>query len=427
MRVWLVTIGEPLPCDGCNERLLRTGILAEHLNDRGHEVIWWTSTFDHVRKQHRFARDERIETAKGTILWLLHANRYSRNVSLRRLLNHRKIAQSFRRRTQHEPRPDLIVCSWPTVELCEESVRLGKQWNVPVVLDVRDLWPNAIADLAPRPLRPALRFVLRRAYQRAQYAATNASAIMGITSEYVDWGLAYAGRPRTKFDRHFPLGYADKQPSAKDIQDAEQFWAQRGVTSKEHQMIACWFGMIGRHSEIATVIRAARQLADLGKPIRFVLCGTGPELERSSRLAKNCPNVLFPGWVNAAQIWTLMRMSSVGLAPYVSNDNYIRNIPNKPVEYLSAGLPIVSSLQGVLAKLLAEHNCGVTYRNGRADELATTLVELLDSRQLRQMSDNAQTLFRSQFVADTVYSEMHTYLNDVAQSLIPSRKSAWAA
>ena len=108
-------------------------------------------------------------------------------------------------------------------------------------------------------------------------------------------------------------------------------------------------------------------------------------------------------------------MSSVGLAPYVSNDNYIRNVPNKPVEYLSAALPIVSSLQGVLAKLLAAHDCGTTYRNGRADELAQALVDLQDSPRLQQMSANAAALYRSQFVADSVYAEMETYLHDVVK------------
>ncbi|GAI08595.1 unnamed protein product, partial [marine sediment metagenome] len=50
MRIWLITIGEPLPSDNNNDRLYRTGILAKLLIQRGHEVVWWTSTFDHVRK-----------------------------------------------------------------------------------------------------------------------------------------------------------------------------------------------------------------------------------------------------------------------------------------------------------------------------------------------------------------------------------------
>lgn len=416
MHIWLVTIGEPLTCDGPNERLLRTGILADHLAEHGHDVLWWTSTFDHIRKRHRFDRDVRTETSAGYAVWLLHANRYPHNVSLRRLLNHRRIAQSFRRRARHEPRPDLIVCSWPTVELCAEAVSIGKRWNVPVVLDIRDLWPNAITDLAPRLLRPAVRYAMRRSYQRAHYAASCASAIIGITDQYVDWGLAYAGRARTSMDRDFPLGYVEKSPTPAEVEAAERFWAEHGVAADKQAFVACWFGTIGRNSELTTVIEAARQLERLGKPARFVLCGMGPELDRSRRLAEDCPNVLLPGWIDAPQIWTLLRMSSVGLAPYVSNDNFVRNLPNKPVEYLSASLPILSSLEGVLARLLAENDCGITYPNGRAEALAAAIAKIMDDPARRtQMSENARSLYQSRFVADTVYSEMRSHLEQIAR------------
>jgi hypothetical protein len=53
MRLWLVTVGEPLPSDGPNERLLRTGIFSRFLAEQGHQVVWWTAEFDHVRKCHR--------------------------------------------------------------------------------------------------------------------------------------------------------------------------------------------------------------------------------------------------------------------------------------------------------------------------------------------------------------------------------------
>ena len=39
MHIWLVTIGEPLPEDGTNERLHRTSILAKILIKRGYEVV----------------------------------------------------------------------------------------------------------------------------------------------------------------------------------------------------------------------------------------------------------------------------------------------------------------------------------------------------------------------------------------------------
>src|SRR6185503_20791356 len=95
VRVWLVTIGEPLPSDGPNERLLRAGILANELSKRSHEVVWWSSTFDHVRKKQRFREDTDLTLPNGVLLRLLHGCGYARNVSLRRLLDHAQLAYKF--------------------------------------------------------------------------------------------------------------------------------------------------------------------------------------------------------------------------------------------------------------------------------------------------------------------------------------------
>ena len=49
MKVWLFQTSEPLPIKGDNMRLLRTGMMAEALTNRGHEVVWFTGTFNHFK------------------------------------------------------------------------------------------------------------------------------------------------------------------------------------------------------------------------------------------------------------------------------------------------------------------------------------------------------------------------------------------
>lgn len=422
MRIWLVTIGEPLPIDGTGDRLLRAGLLAEQLARSGHHVVWWTSTFNHARKQQRAGRDTIVDWNDRYQIRMLHGRAYRSPVSISRLLNHLDLAGRFRQQVAMEPKPDVILCSWPTVELCLEATRYGRERNVPVVIDIRDLWPDLFLDLVPRILRPAAKTLLRPLFEQARLACRNATAITGITPEYIDFGLRYGGRKKGPQDRAFPMGYRQREPSAAEQTQAAAFWKQHGLVDGSSEFIACWFGAMGRHSELATVIEAARllekqdaQSGPVGRPVRFVLCGAGPDLNRCRRLARDCPNVRLPGWINAAEIWTLMRTASVGLTPYVSNENYIRNVPNKPVEYLSAGLPIVSSLQGVLADLLAEHQCGITYPNRDAAGLAAAIAGLRDDAdRLHRMSENAQRLYRERFIAETVYADMQTYLEQIA-------------
>ena len=422
MRIWLVTVGEPLPTDGSNERLLRTGILAGFLSRRGHEVLWWTSAFDHVRKTHRAGEDTFVSLAGNYLIVMLHSCGYRRNISLARLSNHRGMARKFVELAPREPAPDVILCSMPTIELCREAVRFAKRSGIPVVLDIRDLWPDVIVDIAPPWARWAARLFLSSLFRDLREACAGATAVIGITDPIVEWGVRYAGRPKTGLDRAFPLGYLEQIPLPGEMEKAQRFWSGLGIGADPGEFLVCFFGTIGRQFDLETVIMAARRLEGGARRFRFVLCGSGDMLPHYRKLAGDIPSVEFPGWVGAAEIWTLMRIARAGLAPYRNSIDFRLSLPNKSIEYLSAGLPLVSSLTGELERLLEEHGCGVTYTEGDAESLATTLVELYDHRAgLETMAANALALYQGRFTAESIYNELCGCLEDLAMG-IPSYK-----
>ncbi len=418
MRVWLVTVGEPLPCDGPDERLHRSGLLSGALAARGHEVLWWSSTFDHSRKRFRDQGEGEVVAHDGPRLRLLQGPGYRRNVSFARLANHRAIGRRFRDLAATEPRPDVIVASWPTIELSREAVAYGASRGVPVVLDVRDLWPDIFVELAPAWARRMARLAVSPMTRAAESAFGGAVAITGVTPAFVAWGLRQAGRPATPWDRAFPLGYSDQPPGREAIATAEDSWRRRGVARDRGEFVVAFVGTMGLQKlDMAPVLAAARALQ--GRGVRFVLCGDGDGLEQFKAMAAGLDNVVFPGWVGRAEIWTLMRIASAGLAPYRSSMNYIGNVPNKPIEYLSAGLPILSSLDGTLRALLARHGCGITYDG--AEDLAASLAGLIDDRGRREaMSAAASVLYRNEFVAEVVYGEMAEHLESIAGQLAPA-------
>ena len=418
MRVWLATVGEPLPCDGPNERLHRTGLLAESIISRGHEILWWSSTFDHARKRFRVMGAREIVTREGPRIRLLHGPAYRRNVSLARLANHRAIGRRFRDLAPTEPTPDVILASWPTIELSREAVAYGRTRGIPVVLDVRDLWPDIFVELAPPIARGLARLATSSMTRAARQAFGGAAAITGVTPQFVAWGLDHAARPASASDRAFPLGYSDRVPDPSAIARAKASWAKLNVGGA---FVVAFVGTMGLQKlDMAPVIAAARALRS--ENVQFVLCGDGDGLATFKAMAAGLDNVIFPGWVGSAEIWTLLRMASVGLAPYRSSLNYIGNLPNKPIEYLSAGLPILSSLDGLLRSLLIRHGCGITYGDG--DDLVAALSTLRAApRHLEAMSAAATALYRDKFVAEDVYDAMAAHLETVAGQA--SRLNHW--
>ena len=412
--IWIVTVGEPLPIDDGAPRLFRAGILAETLADRGHSVVWWTSSFDHWKKMHRVASDHRVQIRENLELVLLRSFGYRKNVSLARLADHWGVARKFANFARNEKEPDVIFCSMPTIELSVAATDYGRKRNIPVILDIRDLWPEIFPRALPAWLRPPARLALWPLFRALRRACTDATAICGATGPFVGWGVQFSGRKRSQDDRDFPLSgklhstYTEEETSAADL-----FWEKKGL--RKGDFVVCFYGTFGQQFDMETVFAAAEKLQANRPDICFVLCGAGDRFDEYQERCRESENVILPGWVDGAHLASLSRVASVGLTPYWSTDDFIIHLPNKAIEYLSAGLPVVSSLSGLLRELLADGGCGLTYDNGDASGLATILSDLSDQRdRLSEMATNARAVYAKGFQSEKVYGDMADYLEEMA-------------
>ena len=401
MRAWVIQTGEPLPIDGEAPRLLRTGLLAQQLADRGHEVTWWCSTFNHWTKAHRYAIDTTVDVSPGYRLRLLHSPGYRRNVSLARIVDHRILATRFRDAMKREARPDVILSSFPTVEMSEAAAVYGNSNNVPVIIDVRDLWPDAFLNLVPAPVRALGKLLLFGMYRQTRDALARSDAIVGVSESYLRWALNKAHRERGQNDAVFPLSYERSSPSAHELRQADRKLRNSGV---DPERVVCWFiGTFGRTYDLRTVIDVARTLHEKQDyRAQFVLSGDGGRLDHYRELATGLPNVVFTGWVNSTEIEWLMSIADIGLAAYVRDAP--QSLPNKLFEYLSAGLPILSSLGREADELLDSNGCGFTYEPDNPASLFDHLLRLLDNpRLLKAMSSAARQTFDTKYSGTRVY------------------------
>jgi len=417
VNIWLATIGEPVPVKaGPRDRLHRTGYLAQFLAGRGHRVLWWTSAFDHFRKTHIAAGDETVELGPSLRIRLLRGRGYRRNISLARLRDHAEIARKFAAEAEREPRPDLIVAALPTIGLAAASADFGARHGIPVALDMRDMWPDIFVDAAPGPLRPAVRAFLDPMFRQAGRACAQASAITGITDAFVDWGVQRGGRKRSPLDHAFPLGYATEPPEPGELRAAGESWDSLGIR-EGGGFTVCYFGGLGRQLDLLHAVQAARLLESQDKAVRFVLCGGGERLQEYRRAAAGLSNVLLPGWVDRAAIYTLMRRSSAGLDPLPARYDFLATINNKAIEYLSAGLPVISSPRhGVLFDLIESRACGISYDPGDGPGLAALLAGLAQQPvRAAALRRAAGELFRERFMAETVCAAMADHFEKISQ------------
>ena len=209
MKIWLVQRSESTPHDNTqSERAMRTGIMAQVLAQRGHQITWWTSTFDHFNHRHRYETDVCLEVSSNYKIQYIRGYGYQRNVSISRILDNnlvgKRFAQLIRKQTET---PDIIIASIPTAELALEAVRYGRQHNIPVILDIRDLWPDVFYDLVPSYTHPVIDLITIPMTRKLEQACAGATSIVGLTEAFLNWGIKHANRLKNKNDQKlYPMG-----------------------------------------------------------------------------------------------------------------------------------------------------------------------------------------------------------------------------
>lgn len=414
MKVWIVQDGEPIPGIDENTRDWRAAMLAKALVARGHEVLWWASTFDHTRKRHRFDASCTVELQPGLQVRLLHGPGYSHNKSPKRFWHHRALAASYAHEITGRLPPTLVFCSVPTLELAEQSVIYGRTQHVPVIVDVRDAWPDHYLSMAPASLRGLARLLLFSEFRRTRRVFEGVTGISAISDTYLTWGLRHAGRSRRPADGVFPMGYPTvSQATAQALESAQDELAAR-YDVDDSQLVLAFVGTFTTAFDLATVIEAARQLAQRAYPrVRFMIAGEGDQASALRAQAAGLDNLIFTGWLDQISVRALLGLSSVGLAPYC--DDSVISLPNKPFEYMAAGLPMLSSLPGELERLIAEHQIGLHYEAGDVQSFVEKVVWLAEhSSERAAMGQRSRALFEERFRADLIYPRLAAHLEIVA-------------
>jgi glycosyltransferase involved in cell wall biosynthesis len=398
--------------------LMRTGLLAEELTSRGHDVLWWGTNFYHLQKEMLSPGEEDRHCGERLTVRLLQALPYKKNLSYRRYLHHKHLARRFVHAAANEKPPHVIMSSLPVHNLTYEAVRYGKSRGVPVIVDVRDLWPDVFVDAMPVALKPAGRFFLRGDFKQTAFALKHARAIVSTCPSYMQWALHRAGREKSSEDRIFHLGalpMADL-PASEQVARAKFPWFKE----LEDRLVFGFIGTFGQSYDLGLVVEAARVLHQKNNShIHFLLGGEGEFYAQVKKLAEGLPNVTFTGWLDRDGSAALLMRAHVGLIPYIKRapsalPNKI-TLPNKIAQYMSAGLPILSSLTGDFPALLAEHPVGLNYQGGCVEDFLDAVETLAGQPTLlRQMATEARRVFWEQFNSKVIYQEFANLLENLA-------------
>ncbi len=412
MKVWIVFIGEELPIDGA-VRPWRYGILSDILADRGHEVIRWQPSF-YLHKHQRCEADTTIRWRDNYTIRLIHVPPYRRHIGFQRIRHYEILARRFAALARVEEPPDILLCGMPSPSMCAASAEYAAHRRIPLLIDVRDLWPDIFLDVVPSLLRPLGHLALWFEFRRNRRVFRQATGILGIRDDFVQWGRDYGRRAPGAFDGTFSHAYRERTLSAEERSREEDLLRRAGV--RFEKPMACFFGSFEESYDLETVVEAARKLvAGPHRDLQFVLCGDGKKLPALRARAEGLPNVVLPGRVSPEAIARLMESADFGLASFIRGATH--TVSNKVVEYFCGGLAVVASESEGIRRVLETNRCGVTYEPESVRSLVAALSDLMENDENREeMKRNARALYERSYTAGAVYGAMADHLEKTARS-----------
>ena len=299
------------------------------------------------------------------------------------------------------PRADVVIATTPQFFAGWAGVPVSRAHRAPLVLEIRDIWPDSITAVGALKEGRVVRTLER--LERALYDA--ADHIVAVGEGYRQ-NMIRKGVPAAKID------------VVTNGVDAELFYPREADPAvrerwglRRDAFVVVFAGTIGMASGLEVALSAARRLKEQGRDdVAFLLVGDGAvraELETQAR-AQGLDNVVFTGLVPRAALPDYLASSDACLVHFRRKELFTTILPSKLFEDAAMAKPILLGFEGHAAALVRAADCGIAFEPGNDAELAAAAERLAaDPEEARRLGENGRRYVLEHFDRRTL---AHDYL-----------------
>lgn len=265
------------------------------------------------------------------------------------------------------PKPDIVYASSPHLLTGLTGLLVARIRRASFVLEVRDVWPQVLIDVGGMPERSrlirALEALERFLYRRAQ-------AIVVVSAGMRSYLISRGASPDKL--RVIPNG-ADPDDFVPPY-SREELRKRYGV--KEFAFV--YAGAHGSKDGLDAILRTAFELLNELPHLEFFLVGDGPVKEELVRTAdrQGLRNVRFLAPVPKKEMAALLGAMDVALHTVADIPLFEAALsPNKLMDYMAAGMPVITNAPGEGAALVEEAGAGIAVRTNELTQAVRKAVE----------------------------------------------------
>jgi glycosyltransferase involved in cell wall biosynthesis len=411
MKVWILQTGEPLHIDSTGLRPMRAMNLANALIEKGHQVVLWSSDFDHFSKKHRTGKTSTIQYSQSLEIKLISSRGYKSHKGLSRLFDHAQMAFNLKKELMDQTPPDVAFVGYPPIETAWVMTNWLNKRKAPSIVDVKDAWPEIYVQTLNSSLKKIALALLWPYTLMMKSIFRNNIGINSVTEDFLAWSLRKIPRLKSHFDYVTYLTSPQAKLSEREVTNANSWWDSLGVKKDETENIL-FIGTMNNVFDFNQVIYAARN-----SNFRYIIAGDGPNREIVLANPDLPDNLFLPGWINETQAYSLALRSKAAIAPIRDRNDFAMNITNKFFDAMRFGLPMVTSVRGIAARMINENKVGIAYEPVNENSLLLAINSLMGDKSLQsEMSRNAKNLYESKFLHEKNYQGLIKHLEKISEA-----------
>jgi colanic acid biosynthesis glycosyl transferase WcaI len=269
------------------------------------------------------------------------------------------------------PRPNVIIATSPQFFCGWAGVILSRLLRIPLVLEIRDIWPDSIAAVGA--INHKLPLLFLSSLEQIMYRASD--DIVTVGNGYRDT-LIQRGVPKDKI-RVIPNG-ADLNR----FMPGKPTHLDHKKNSDPPPFLCVYIGTIGLASRLDLIIEAATLIQEQNDDrFHFYIVGDGADRSRLQTESENLnlKNLTFTGLMKKSEIPDFIDKADACIVHLRKDSLFETVLPSKLFESMAMAKPIILGVQGAAADLLQAANAGISITPEDSRELLEAVRKLQSS------------------------------------------------
>lgn len=246
---------------------------------------------------------------------------------------------------------DVVIVTSPPLFVGFSGYLLSRVKRVPLVFEVRDLWPESAIDTGVLKNR----LIIRLAYWFEKFIYKKAALINVLTPAFYN---TLRDQKQVSESKLILIPNAADFSLSDHLLSSFDVAAFRRLHDLENRFVITYVGAHGVANHLEQVLEAGLSLEDT--PVLFLLIGQGMEKPRLQKLAaeRGVRNVRFLDPVPKQEVFKYILASDMGASVLKKVDTFKTVYSNKTFDYMACKKPILMAIDGVSRELVETAGAG---------------------------------------------------------------------